>query len=93
MRRALPWVCALALVGCASASKLEREAKIHDQNADAAARLREYDRASAEKSEAQRLHAKAVKRAYKEGSTEQVVIPTTPSQTPHEAPPLQPTPY
>jgi hypothetical protein len=82
----------LALAGCASAAKLEREAKVHDQRADAAARVRDYDRASSEKAEAQHLHAKAVKRAYKEGTTEQVIIPTPSPETPHDAPPMQPNP-
>jgi outer membrane murein-binding lipoprotein Lpp len=92
MRRTLLWLGALAFCGCASAAKLERQAKEHDMRADSAARVRDYDRAAAEKAEAQHLHAKAVKRAYKEGTTEQVVIPTPPAEVPHDAPPVDPIP-
>jgi hypothetical protein len=87
MRRTVLLVGALAFVGCASATQIEHEAKIHDLRADAAAQTRDYDRAAAEKAEAARLHAKAVKRAYKQGTTYEVVIPTPPTETPHEAPP------
>ena len=90
MRRTLLWLGALAFCGCASAAKLERDARAHDTRADAAARVRDYDRAAAEKAEAQRLHAKAVKRAYKEGTTDVVVIPTPPAEVPHEPPPIEP---
>jgi len=92
MRRTLLWLGALAFCGCASAAKIERQAKLHDMRADAAARVRDYDRAAAEKAEAQRLHAKAVRRAYQEGTTEQVVIPTPPGEVPHEPPPIEPIP-
>lgn len=92
MRKGMLWWCAIAFAGCASATKVEREAKIHDMRADAAGRMRDYDRAAAEKAEAERLHAKAVKRSYKEGTTDQVVIPTAPAEVPHEPPPIEPVP-
>jgi hypothetical protein len=88
MRRTLLWLCALAFCGCASAAELERDARTHDTRADAAARVRDYDRAAAEKAEAQRLHAKAVKRSYKEGTTDIVVVPTAGSAVPHEPAPM-----
>ena len=80
-------VFGLTLAGCATSTQIEREARLHDMRADAAANIRDYDRASQEKAEAERLHAKAVKRAYKEGNAAGVVIPATPSEVPHEPPP------
>jgi hypothetical protein len=92
MRRTLLWLGALALAGCASAAKLEQQAKLHDMRADAAASVRDYDKAAAEKAEAARLHAKAVKRSYEEGTTEQIVVPSAPSETPHAPQPVAPAP-
>jgi hypothetical protein len=90
MRKKLLWLGVLAFTGCASAAKLENQAKLHDMRADNAAQMRDYSKASAEKAEAERLHAKAVKRAYKEGTTDQVIIPTPPSSVPHEPTPTPP---
>ena len=84
MRKKLLWLGVLAFTGCASAAKIEREARVHDMRADAAAQVRDYDKAAQEKAEAQRLHAKAVKRAYKEGTTDVVVIPQAPATVPHD---------
>jgi hypothetical protein len=86
MRRVVVMMGALALGGCASSTKYEREAHQHDLRADAAAQLRDYDRAAAEKAEAARLHRKALKRAYQEGSSS-AVVPLPPEQVPHEPPP------
>ena len=79
----------LTMAGCATSAQIEREARLHDMRADAAARIRDYDRASAEKSEAERLHAKAVKKAVNEGNTSGVVIPTAPTEVPHDPAPLE----
>lgn len=62
--------------GCASSTKLENEARVHTLRADAAASARDYATASDEQKEAERLHAKAVKKAYKEGRTEDVTVPS-----------------
>lgn len=70
--------------GCATSGQLEQKARIHDMRADAAASVRDYDRAADEKAEANRLHAKAVKKAYKEGLSSEVALPQAPSQVPHE---------
>ena len=75
---------AFGLAGCATSAQLEQKARIHDMRADAAASVRDYDRASLEKDEAARLHAKAVKKAYKEGVTNTVPLPPEPSVVPHE---------
>jgi len=64
------------LVGCASSTELENKARVHTLRADAAASVRDYDTASQEKQKAEELHAKAVKRAYKEGTTNGVVVPS-----------------
>jgi hypothetical protein len=53
-------------IGCADSVKLENEARVHTLRADEAARARNYDVASREQSEAERLHAKAVNKAYRE---------------------------
>jgi hypothetical protein len=92
MRKKLLWLGALAFAGCASATQLEQQAKLHDMRADNAAQMRDYDKAAAEKAEAAHLHAKAVKRSYKEGTTEQVVIPTAPASVPHAPEPTTTTP-
>lgn len=82
MRQILIGVAAVTLVGCATSAKIEKEARVHDLRADAAASIRDYDRASQEKAEAERLHRKAIKRAYKEGTTG-VVVPSEPQVVPH----------
>ena len=74
------WIVGLGLVtvgavGCASSTKLENQARIHTLRADAAAQTRNYDLAAREKAEAERLHEKAVARAYKEGRSSEVVVP------------------
>ncbi|HZS35427.1 MAG TPA: hypothetical protein VFF06_01295 [Polyangia bacterium] len=90
MRRLLVAVGLLGLgaVGCANSTKLERESRLHYMRADAAGSVRDYNRAAAEKSEAERLHGKAVKKAYKEGNSPSVVIPAAPEEVP--APPANP---
>jgi len=82
MRQILIAVAAVTFAGCATSAKIEKEARVHDLRADAAASIRDYDRASQEKSEAERLHRKAIKRAYKEGTTG-VVVPSEPEIVPH----------
>ena len=67
---------ALGAVGCASSTELENKARVHTLRADAAASTRDYARAASEKEEAQRLHSKAVKKAYKEGRTMDVEVPS-----------------
>jgi hypothetical protein len=79
---------ALGAVGCATSAQIEKEARRHDLRADNAAHIRDYQTASAEKAEAERLHRKAVKKAYKEGVTDTVVVPVSPSEVPHEPPPV-----
>jgi hypothetical protein len=65
---------AVVAVGCASSTELENQARVHSLRADAAARARDYDHAAKEEEEAQELHQKAVKRAYKEGRAD-VIVP------------------
>jgi hypothetical protein len=64
------------LVGCASSSELEEKSRVHSLKADAAAQQRNYAKAAKEQQEAQELHAKAVERAYKEGTANQLVVPS-----------------
>jgi hypothetical protein len=61
-------------IGCASSVKLENESRVHSLRADAAASARDYRVAAREKEEAEELHQKAMKRAYKEGRND-VVVP------------------
>jgi hypothetical protein len=68
-------VLALGGIGCASSTKLENESRVHSLRADSAAQARDYSRAAQEQAEAQRLHDKAVQRAYKEGTAKEVVVP------------------
>lgn len=63
------------MFGCASSTELENKARVHSLRADAAAQARDYDTAAREKHEAEEMHAKAVKKAYKEGRTNEVVVP------------------
>ncbi len=67
-----------AAFGCASSTELENKSRVHSLRADAAASARDYGTAAREKQEAERLHAKAVKKAYKEGTTvtDTVVVPS-----------------
>ena len=78
---------AVGAVGCATSGQIEKEARLHDMKADNAAHMRDYMTAQNEKSEAERLHRKAVKKAYKEGVTDSVVVPVAPSEVPHDPPP------
>jgi hypothetical protein len=64
----------LAFAGCASSTQLENESRAHGLRADEAARQRQYDVAWREQQEAERLHHKAEKKAYKEGRSD-VVVP------------------
>jgi hypothetical protein len=83
MRHFLLAVAVGTLAGCATSAQIEKEARLHDMRADAASTIRDYDVAAAEKHEAQRLHQKALKRAYKEGNSG-VVIPSEPQTVPHQ---------
>jgi hypothetical protein len=87
MRRLIAGLGLLAFAGCASSMQLEREAREHQLRAEASASARDYNRAAAEKREAERLHAKAVKKSYKEGNAASVEIPTPPQQPPPAEPP------
>jgi outer membrane murein-binding lipoprotein Lpp len=62
--------------GCASSTDLENKSRVHTMRADAAASVRDYNTAASEKQRAEELHAKAVKRAYKEGVTNEVTVPS-----------------
>jgi sRNA-binding protein len=66
---------AFAAIGCASSTELENQSRVHSLRADAAAQVRDYNRAAKEKEEAQNLHEKAVHRAEKEGRAPEVVVP------------------
>ncbi len=79
---------AVGAVGCATSGQIEREAQIHDMKADNAAHIRDYLTAQNEKSEAERMHRKAVKKAFNEGVTDTVIVPVVPSDVPHEPPPI-----
>jgi len=76
MRRIGLGLLIVGFVGCASSTELENKARVHTMRADAAASVRDYDTAAQEKQKAEELHAKAVKRAYKEGATNDVVVPS-----------------
>ncbi len=66
----------VGLFGCASSTELEEKSRVHALRADAAAQARDYGRAAHEQEEAQELHEKAVKKAYKEGRAGEVVVPS-----------------
>lgn len=66
---------------CASSVELENQSRVHTLRADAAAQGRDYAVAAREKEEAQELHEKAMKKAYKEGRTD-VVVPADVSAPP-----------
>lgn len=59
---------------CASSVQLENQSRVHSMRADEAAQGRNYALAAHEKQEAQDLHEKAMKKAYKEGRTD-VIVP------------------
>ncbi len=71
---------ALAAAGCASSNKTERSAESHEQRARQAAAYGEYDRAAAEKHEADRLHEKAARERIEED--EAPAIPPAPPPAP-----------
>ena len=56
---------------------------MHDAQADAAATLRDYNRAAKEKEEAAKFHRKAVKKALNNGEYNTVIVPTPPPSVPH----------
>jgi hypothetical protein len=66
---------ALGATGCATATELEMKARVHDNKATAAASIRDYDTAAKEHKKAEKLHAKAVKEAVDEGTTNAVIVP------------------
>ena len=68
-------ILAAMLGGCATTSELEDAARAHALRADQLAAGGDYESAAREKSEADRLHAKAVKKAYKRGETAAVQVP------------------
>jgi hypothetical protein len=74
MRLLIAAVGLLAFGGCATSTQLEREARAHQMRAEALASVRDYNRAADEQRESERLHAKAVKKAYKEGNSPSVLI-------------------
>jgi len=75
MRRIGLGLIVVGFFGCASSTELEDKARVHTLRADAAASVRDYDTAATEKHKAEELHAKAVKKAYKEGNTSVVAVP------------------
>jgi hypothetical protein len=70
MSKRLLFAGAFALIvgGCASSAETERLAQTHDSRARQAAAYEDYDRAAAEKREANRLHAKAARERVEETS-------------------------
>jgi hypothetical protein len=82
---------ALALIvgGCATSAETERRAQEHDARARAAASYEDYDRAAAEKHEADRLHNKAAQERLdeNEGVTP---APPPPDYVPPPPPPPAP---
>jgi hypothetical protein len=74
-----------AMVGCATSSQLEDQARVHSLRADAAARERNYELAAAEKHKSAELHEKAVKKAYREGNAGNVTVPSEVPTTPGRA--------
>jgi hypothetical protein len=82
MRVLLVGAALLVGAGCANSTALERASREHETRAQSLAQARDYDDAAVEHHEAQRLHAKAVKKAYKEGNSASVAIPEPPTQPP-----------
>jgi hypothetical protein len=76
MRRIGLGLLVMGFFGCASSTELENKSRVHTMRADAAASVRDYNTAAQEKQQAEELHAKAVKRAYKEGATNDVTVPS-----------------
>lgn len=89
MSRSFMFAGALALFvgGCATSADTERRAQIHDSRARQAAAYEDYDHASEEKHEANRLHAKAATQRANEG-TEEVVAPPPPPPAEVAPPPV-----
>ena len=75
MKRIGMGLLCLGFFGCASSTELENKSRVHTMRADAAAGVRDYDTAAQEKHKAEELHAKAVKKAYGEGRTDDVTVP------------------
>ncbi len=75
LRMTLVGALACLAFGCATSTELEDKARMHGLRADQAAARGDYTLAATEKDEADRLHAKAVKRAYKHGETANVEVP------------------
>ena len=69
-------------IGCASSTELEDKSRVHTLRADAAASARDYQLAAREQDKARELHAKAVNKAYKEGRTIDVAVPSDVPATP-----------
>ena len=68
---------AAVLGGCASTSEIEDQARTHALRSQQAAARGDYELAAREKDEADNLHKKAVKHAYKHGETENVTVPAS----------------
>jgi hypothetical protein len=92
MKRWIAGLGLLAVAGCATSAKLENEARVHSLRADAAARSRDYDVAAREQKEAERLHRKAQKRAYKEGRTDVIIPADVPGPPTPRGPVVAPVP-
>lgn len=80
----------LVIAGCASSAETERRAEIHDQRARQDASYEYYDKAAAEKREAQRLHAKAAEKRLEETGGEPVAPPPPPPPPDYTPPPPPP---
>ena len=65
-----------ALACATSSAELQVESQRHRQAAQAAANANDLSRAAAEQTKADQLHAQAVKRAYKEGRSNELVFTT-----------------
>jgi hypothetical protein len=90
MSRSLMFAGALALFvgGCATSAETERRAQRHDTRAHQAAAYEDYDRAAAEKHEADRLHSRAAEQRADEAATGEV--PAPPPPPPEYIPPPPP---
>jgi hypothetical protein len=64
----------LAAACATSSAELQVESSRHRQAAASAASVNDYSRAAAESAKADELHAQAVKRAYKEGRSGDLVF-------------------
>jgi len=64
-----------AVASCATSSQIEDQARMHADRSEHAAARGDYELAAREKQKADSQHAKAVKRAYKQGQTAGVEVP------------------